>query len=83
MNVVRSVMGKMLCRFNNGRKAIGCPAAFVVESGTGAPDKIKRGPIVPEGIALKAGQALVPGVGMLNGFEPVKPVLPPLDARNP
>jgi hypothetical protein len=38
---------KYLCRLFNGLKAMNSPAAFVVPIGTGAPERMKRGPIAP------------------------------------
>src|SRR5262245_61462381 len=75
-------MGKIFCRFSKGRKAIGCPAAFVVPTGTGAPDKRNRGPIVPGRIGLNAPVHAVPSFGEKSGFDPVNAVVPPLDAKN-
>ena len=57
------------------------PAALVVPTGTGVPDKIKREPIRPGPTALIAGQTL-PSFGLTNGFDPVNPVEPPLEAKN-
>src|SRR6185503_5824920 len=57
------------------------PAAFVVPLGTGAPDRMKRGPIAPGRIGLIAGQRL-PSFGEINGLLPVNAVVPPLKAKN-
>ena len=56
------------------------PAASVVPIGTGAPESMKRDPIVPGRIGLMAGQAL-PSFGDSSGLLPVKPVVPPLAAK--
>src|SRR5882724_9876903 len=58
-----------------------CPAAFVVPLGTGAPERIKRGPIVPGKIGLIAGQTL-PSLGEPSALLPERAVDPPLDAKN-
>ena len=49
--------------------------------GTGAPDRMNRGPIVPGRIGLIGGQAL-PSFGDNKGLDPVNPVTPPLEAKN-
>src|SRR6185369_15531380 len=75
-----SVTGNTFCRLLSGRNAMSSPAALVVPRGTGAPERIKRGPIAPGRIGLIAGQPL-PSFGEINGLLPVNPVVPPLDAK--
>src|SRR6476620_9315458 len=75
LKVVFSVIGKICCKFCNGRNAISSPAELVVETGTGAPDKKKREPLV----APNPTPGTEPGFG--KGLLPVNAVLPPLDAR--
>ena len=62
-----------------------CPWHWSFRSGTGAPDKIKRGPMAPGGIGLigAPGGALhrLPSFGDDSGFVPVRPVEPPLEAK--
>src|ERR1044071_7414008 len=70
----------MRCRLFNGLKAMNCPAALVVPLGTGAPERMKRGPIAPGRIGLIAGHKL-PSFGDKSGLLPVKPVVPPLAAK--
>src|SRR5438132_7057914 len=81
LKVVRSVTGNTGCSDCNGRKAMNCPAAFVVPEGTGAPERINRGPIAPGRIGLIGGQTL-PSLGEISGLVPVSPVVPPLEAKN-
>src|SRR5678816_747010 len=73
LNVVRSVMGKTVCRLRNGRKAMGCPRLLTVEIGMGAPLKKNRLPTT------------VPGVNgapvAISGLNPSSAVLPPPEAR--
>src|SRR5437868_5646762 len=76
LNVVRSVMGKILSRLSSGRNAMNCPEAFVVPDGTGAPDRKKRGPIAAPSVT----PGTLPGLG--SGLLPVSAVEPPLEARN-
>src|SRR2546430_402231 len=80
LKVVRSVIGNTLCKFRSGRKAMNCPAALVVPTGTVVPDKMKREPITPGKIGLIAGQTL-PSLGLVSGLVPVRPVEPPLEAK--
>ncbi len=79
----RSVTGKTLCKPLSGRKAINCPCEFCVPIGTGAPDNKKREPTtgLVGRIGVIAGQML-PSFGVIKGFEPVRAVLLPLDAKN-
>src|SRR5215218_6794526 len=58
------------------------PAALVVPLGTGAPERMKRGPIAPGRIGLIAGHAL-PSFGDMSGLLPVSAVVPPLEAKKP
>ena len=81
MNVVSSVTGKTLCRLFKGLNEMNCPAAFAVPLGMGAPERMKRGPIVPGRIGLIAGHKL-PSFGEVNGLLPVNAVVPPLEAKN-
>src|SRR5262249_48546228 len=81
LNVVLSVTGNTGCRPSNGRNAISCPAAFVVVNGTGAPERMNRGPMVPGRMGLMAGHAL-PSFGDRSGLLPESAVEPPLDAKN-
>src|SRR6185369_9204915 len=76
-----SVTGNTFCRLLRGRNAMSCPVALVVPSGTGAPERIKRGPIAPGRIGLIAGQPL-PSFGEISGLLPVSAVVPPLEAKN-
>src|ERR1051325_6171226 len=75
-------MGKIFCRLFSARNAMGCPKASTVPVGTGAPERIKRGPIAPGRIGLIAGQRL-PSFGEISGLLPVNAVVPPLDAKKP
>ena len=58
------------------------PAAFVVLAGTGAPERMNRGPISPGKIGLIAGQTL-PSLGEISGLLPLSAVEPPLEAKKP
>ena len=80
MNVVSSVTGKTLCRLFSGLKAMNWPAELVVPVGTGAPERMKRGPIVPGRMGLIAGHKL-PSLGEVSGLRPVNAVVPPLEAK--
>src|SRR5687767_6826788 len=81
LKVVLSVIGNTRCSPFSGRNAIKSPAALVVPLGTGAPERMKRGPIAPGKMGLIAGHKL-PSFGDVNGLLPVKAVVPPLDAKN-
>jgi hypothetical protein len=50
-------------------------------TGTGVPVKKNLDPMVPGKIGDIAGQTL-PSLGLDKGFDPVKPVEPPLEAKN-
>src|SRR5215210_57456 len=58
------------------------PPALVVPPGTGAPERMNRGPMAPGRIGLIAGHKL-PSLGDMSGLLPVRAVVPPLEAKKP